>query len=172
MLSYALTVINCHANMGSECFVPRSIGGKEETLVWTAHPSSQGRGLGELLEPGAGSISGLPVLSLVSLKQIKSWKQLRTHPLWGPVPVPLFNSKHGWFHSRLASFKLRRAGRLLSKRTSSPPKEREPVSPPGLEPCSPLESLTLGDPSLPAAHGMNNFEGLRCWRGGPCQERP
>ena len=62
----------------------------------TGRCSLPGRAGLEFLAFGAGSVSGLLVLSLFFLNQIKSWKQLKVYPLWGPVPVPLFNNKHGF----------------------------------------------------------------------------
>lgn len=121
-------------------FVPKTIGGKEETLTQTgavAHLSSQGQELVEFLAFGAGSISGLQVLSLVSLNQIKSWKQLKAHPLWGLIPMPCLTTNTVSFQAGLVQVDLGKAVAWKVDRTSlfptpCPVRGHDPPSSPGL----------------------------------------
>lgn len=61
MLSYAVTLINPHVKPGSECFMPRSTGGKEGVLTQagaSAHARSQGWELVEFLASGQEVVLG------------------------------------------------------------------------------------------------------------------
>lgn len=84
-----MTFINPHINLSIEWFyaqVYRRKGGNINTDSAAAHPSPQGQELVGFLAPEAGSVSGRQVLSPFSLNQIKSWKQLKAHPLSGLIP--------------------------------------------------------------------------------------
>ena len=112
----------------------------------------------------------LPVL----LNQIKSWKHLLAHPLWIPVPVPLFNNKHDFTPGWPSSSQPRRGcclggGQSLPVPCSLPGQRARPCL--FSRPCYPAclgfisEYLTLRDPTLPLDHGLKSFEGLRKPRG-------
>ena len=127
----------------------------------------------ESLAFGAGSASGLLVLSLFFLNQIKSWKQLKVHPLWGPVPVPLFNNKHGFipgwpslsWPGQGFAWEVERASQAT---VQSPVRGHDLLS-------SPIFGtlLALGSPlstwswetSYPLKHGVQSFQGLQRQRG-------
>lgn len=135
-----MTFINPHINLSIEWFyaqVYRRKGGKINTDSAAAHPSPQGQELVGFLAPEAGSVSGRQVLSPFSLNQIKSWKQLKAHPLSGLIPSLCLTTNTVSFQAGLVQAALGQAVAWKVDRASLFPlpcavRGHDPLSSPGL----------------------------------------
>lgn len=149
-----MTLINPHINLSVDWFyaqIYRRKGGNINTDSAAAQPSSQEQELVEFLAPEAGSVSGLQVLSLFSLNQIKSWKQLKAHPLSGLIPSLCLTTNKVSFQAGLVQADLGTAVAWKVDRASLVPSRcavrgHDPLSPPGLVNLPSLAQLEVLDP--------------------------